>query len=502
MSWSSIEPAIDAFNVAQDGSTTPSLPGTMWGKSWSRVLTNGTPPPIITPTNTNTNTETWIHIPEPGMSLTENTLKIAKQGGAIEWFADDDAEAIDMSFNTKIVFNINGTFVPSTVTTMTLTDINDDSYSVSGAFDNTMAQWYWTLGDFTGVDLTAIKSICLETPLGSTQGVFYANGGGEPHIVCVDGSRMEIYDDATYRLWEDSSADVVVNLTVRNAWASELSVIRPSTGERAGVTFSEDHKSCVPMQLQQQSSTHMTITEDEECSGGTVRIGIHGTSYTIVAQGKYASFAIHSDDWFPGRRLRRVGGALATIIHTLDGGLWDATPGPCKREIVVHHYAAHALVCDAEDPHIVTFMGTSERLVGDVQLLGGRGLPTIYATLDDKHRIERIEVPGHSFVATWERDDTKTRLVIDKKVYDNPMKYLDYHFGNLLVRLQPNGAASFAHRGRLPTTATGVLAATGDVAAMTPSFADVVTDCVYERCTEPHLAAPLSVLHACCIGCV
>lgn len=494
MSWTSTEPTIDLFTAYQDGVPTPSLAGTMWTKNWTRTLTNG-PAPYTGPDNSNT--ETWVHPIDPSGPYV-NTLKIARQGGAIEWSADVPAvDAIDMSPYSQIIFGKNSFPVSGTLPELTLTDGTGNFFTKAAPASST--EFAWFLFDFVGVDLTDIVSILISNPIGATRGSFFSEGGGEPHIVCIDGSRMEIYEDATYRLFEDRDADLVVNMTVKDAFAHELAVVRPSTGARAAVRFSEDKMSCKPFVHDEAISLQF----EEDQVGGTAHFTIDGTGYTVVAQGKYASFGLQQTNWSVGQNVTDIGGALAGVIHTVEN-LWDVAPGPTVRNLEVGAFeGGSALVCEADIPHIVTFGGNSLFETGDITLLeesADGSIPRVEATLDQYNRIESLRIPKHNFKAVWTRGVFGGEYVKPSvcaisngafDVHDDAFGYLDMTFGNLLVRIQPKGAVSFAVRGPLPSDAAGVLIDVDTTAARLAQNS-AVSESIYERHVEKHLASEVS----------
>lgn len=504
MSWTSTEPTIDRFTVLQDGVPTPALAGTMWGKNWTRTLTNG-PPPFTGPDNSNT--ETWVRPAAPG-GPDNNTLKVARQGGACEWSADVPAtDAIDITSggtSTQIVFGQNSFPFSATIPEMTLTDGTGNFATVAASITSSPSTFTWDFFSFILneplLDLTDIVSILISNPIGATRGSFFSEGGGEPHIVCIDGSRMEIYEDATYRLFEDVEADLVVNMSVKDAYAHELAVVRPSTGARAAVRFSEDKMSCKPFVHDEAISLQF----EEDQVGGTANFGVDGTGYTVVAQGKYASFALQQTEWQFGDSISGVGGALAGIIHTVED-LWDTTPGPTVRNLEIGAFdGGSALVCEADIPHIVTFGGNSLFETGDITLLeqsADGSVPKVEATLDQYNRIETLRIPQHDFEATWTRGvfggpyvkpSVRVTSAGVSEVHDDAFDYLDMTFGTLLVRIQPKGAVSFAVRGPLPSDAAGVLVDV-DTTAARIAHNSAASASIYERMIEKHLASDIDV---------
>lgn len=391
--------------------------------------------------------------------------------------------------------------------------------------------------------------------------------GAEPHVVCLDGTRMEVYHDGDYRLFEtqtetekekDGVVAVAANIRVRNTFIDSATVFTGSI-PRYFVQFetatpNDLHARAVSLKYLgvdgKSVEGHPLDTREVATDENGVFVAVDmGAGHTLRAETRYRSVVVTNPAWRKGAQLT-AGGVMSGVVHTIASEGADAdvpkdagAPGP-MRTFTLGQWDAHALVCDAHFPHIVTFQGDSFIPGGGPCVLFADSTLRVHGTFDDFSRVQKLVVErakGDSvggwemqMGAVWVRErerapsanalaDLEFRLSADgettvvpttvvlstrgddrteqqhevaKRCTNFTSKEFETESGAyLLVRVQANGSASFAIRGSAGA-AIGALVGTGDSVVQddtSTSIARWVPESTarasaYELVVEPHLA--------------
>jgi hypothetical protein len=352
--------------------------------------------------------------------------------------------------------------------------------------------------------------------------------GAEPHLVCLDGSRLEVYHNGVYRLFEEPSLNgLCVNMTVDNTYIADVSVC-DADGVISNVHYDIDsnrqlHANSLTVKEHNDSASNvLEISEDKK----NVTITVGEGALKLKMDARYRSFGVEHAEWQP-HDVIRIGGALATLVHVVNS-LSDNTPGPLI-DVEINKWKAHALSCDAHFPHIVSFNGESVIAgSGENHILFDAHNVQVVAKMDNFSRLDRLRVMRAEETvvdAVWHRSDTvplqDQAPTSQLQLADDPEHVLKTHGMTaaestravdrvipldrgceLLVRLQANGGSSFALRGpdaevvTLMTHAEGLLfKQSSNGHASQPGTASAVTSSIYERAVEPHLAWKRNEMH-------
>lgn len=276
------------------------------------------------------------------------------------------------------------------------------------------------------------------------------------------------------------------------------------------------------MRVLEDGKEGKALKEHSVATGTTAKdFVVVSNGYKLILQSRYRSFSLHCDAWERKQEVR-IGGALASDIK-LVASMADATPIPKDTKVQLCKWDAHALACDAHFPHIVSFFGA--------QVIPGEGEHILFTSSDDERLEIKARTDGFSRLewltvtrsgqeqlrAEWTRQiASREEAPAQDTLPVTVMRIADQEFADasqiveriflvaqkdvlcnaeLLVRLQANGAASFAVR---TASDDGVLAYEGfdgmllraaDVAktATVPAGSASGTS-VYEEHVEPHLA--------------
>lgn len=367
--------------------------------------------------------------------------------------------------------------------------------------------------DLTSHTRTAVTQILFDN-LGT---VNMSVAGAEPHVVCLDNSRLDVYDDGFYRLFEDPETSFSVNIGVVNTFITDICAC-DRDGVIAHFRFDVDntlqlHANFVDTVFV-RPQTSFTSNED-----GT-DLDVYG--FKLQVQSKYRAVGVGSAKWSRGDVIE-VGGILAGSIATVSA--FDTnTPTTSVTLVTVDKWDANALSCDAHFPHLVTFLGD--------QIIPGHGEHTLLhhdnlvvtSTMDHFSRMNTLCVTRDNVEiirGTWARDDgtvapnqfaapkvaLSVRVTKDDITEDVNVEYKTGVFekvfsvggddGEILMRMQSNGSASFAIRNidtsEWTVAQNGLLAQRSSADAIIAgergsASSSTVTTSIYERGVEPHLA--------------
>lgn len=487
-----IEPQFDSFTVAQLAGTTQDYK--MWSfPNWERK----------------TSTTPSVNIDGEGnadMALDGSIVWNNKSTGA--------DEPIDLSVWTSARFEI-APFAGNMELSLS-TNSDGTGKETKLAMYNGAGFVVWPLSAFVVVDLSQIRYIEFKNPDESppmglsggahlipraTTGVVAGAGGAEPHIVCLDGSRLEIYHNANYRLFATPNGSVVANIEVVDGYTTKMFVASTKTGAHAVVEY--EHEKANDLH-----ATRLTLTENTgiETAGNDQSIVLTVDGINVVVQAMYRSFAVQHDAWANGISMT-AGGAMMGLIHTLPA-LDDVSGLDNRRTLTIGNYEFHALACEADAPHIVSFDGASILPGAGNHQLFQLGAFQINAQMDDEHRLLALDVEQNgasAMNATWARNGADCTLTINgieeactaTGTVEEATRAIDHSFvideknmTELQVRMQANGAAMFAVRnttGAQLERSAGLLMQRNNVDEAKPVLGASAVS-VYERILEPHLA--------------
>lgn len=337
--------------------------------------------------------------------------------------------------------------------------------------------------------------------------------GAEPHVVCLDGSRIEVYHDGIYRFFEDPETGLVVNIGVDNTYITFVSVVDRDGRVYGHARFDIDNN----LQLHGNFIEMLKGAEGQDYEWGDDKhqdVTISAGDCTVRVESRYRSVGVENSKWARGQT-HSFGGVLAGLVLEPSSAT-DATPGPL-RDTKLNDWDAHALSCDAHFPHIVSFFGASVIPgASDSHTLFEHGDVSVTAAMDDFSRLLHLDVRKAGEVVAhgeWSRADAKpaqdraptTTLDTTMGTAEPPThtegttatdatRAVDHVVplekdGELLVRMQANGAASFAVRGVDVELPTGLLMERGTGSPVVSAAAGATTSTsLYEKVLEPHLA--------------
>lgn len=330
--------------------------------------------------------------------------------------------------------------------------------------------------------------------------------GGEPHIVCLDNSRIDVYDDGIYRLFQDPVTSFAVNISVENTYISEVCAV-DRHGVIAHLSFDIDSNRSLhanSINVHKRSDENVLDIVGEK---GTDAI-LHAHGFKLNMQSKYRAVGVTADGQKDGDTVD-AGGILAGLIASVPTIQSNDSAGS-NVQVTLNKWTANALSCDAHFPHIVTFFG--EQIVpgaGSFTLFELDGL-AVRSVHDEWSRLDKLTIErdgATQLEARWSREASPPLQDMPPKVsmtvvgaaaqleHDLVEQILPIGAnGELLVRLQSNGAASFAVRnidmGTWNPEANGLLAkrSVKEGQMNSAGTAASCTTSIYERSVEPHLA--------------
>lgn len=182
---------------------------------------------------------------------------------------------------------------------------------------------------------------------GSTTDVFGI--GADPHVLCMDGTRLDIYTPGVYRYF-DNGHGLIANLEVRavddgaNDYAHALWVTEDG-GEDGGKTFTFEG-----------TIFASKVDGEHERFVHTVEDPTTGARLGFTMEGAYNTVGIRSENM---PLVVRAGGLVAGMVQRV------ASLTSCEAVATAHvptflkRVRSHALVCGSGNPHIVSFHGAS-----------------------------------------------------------------------------------------------------------------------------------------------
>lgn len=299
----------------------------------------------------------------------------------------------------------------------------------------------------------------------------------DPHVLCLDGSRLDVYAAGFYRYYDNGATDpslrVIANVEVRQFengedYAHALWVHSAATG---------------PVQHTFDGNSETSLF---------VRDPLHEADLTFILEDEHRTVAMKAD-W--STLMISAGGLMSGRVQSV-GSLADTSVVTCRPVALFlgnKAHSEHALVCGSMDPHAVSFSGARVEVGGESQLLFGLADTNVFATFCGKRLsrlwVEEKETGDISFGVTWDLEQHQSISSMDvcfgamRQRETGAEGLFEAWFGPLLVRVQPGGVASFQMIGGT-TNAIGILT-TPLVSTMRTSVR--VNGGLYAETMEPHL---------------
>jgi hypothetical protein len=344
--------------------------------------------------------------------------------------------------------------------------------------------------------------------------------GGDPHVLCMDGTRLDVYKPGFYRFYDNCSADpskrLIANLEVQQdekTGSDHAAALWVQNGMSSPVEYRFNGK------LWSSTITVASVKDgegDQDGEGGAVRKDSMehsvydmqiGASMTFVLEGAYNTLGIKCRH--PKKLMDRhcmLGGLLAGQIVRLTA--LDDTMLLTRVSMITLSTAirgAHALICGSSNPHIVSFSGANVQTKGfakDETMLciqtTSSGQVLLLASFDTNGYIQKLVVHHGSakvFSASWKDGavsvDGIALLGCPSTIYDDD-KFAEAFVpaaGGLRIRVQPASVASFSVKNKsVLDDATGEL-----VERLDPSRKGTGKAGFYSMVIEPHLCAAVDV---------
>lgn len=279
--------------------------------------------------------------------------------------------------------------------------------------------------------------------------------GGDPHVICLDGSRIDIYEPGFYRLFDNCPADderIVVNADVRRneqtfdyynqIW---INIKNDKSSYEYLIKFTQeglyinDSQELVPL-WEYSYKTHDNIR------------------YIFKCEAKYNTVLLSTND---SKEPTRYSGLMAGIISPLD----DLKDMKATSSCIVYpqYYDQNALLAGSAGPHTITAQKTSLRIAdGWFRLLQWEtqlslGVINVYLDKDGRARELMINYKNGEILINdlwkWTGDEHWNLIAsINNNVVDRH-HVQEYHFildnkkdTNVLLRVQGNGSLSASFR--------------------------------------------------------
>lgn len=352
--------------------------------------------------------------------------------------------------------------------------------------------------EFPGINFNALDEVKLiQTAGGGSASLTVL--AADPHVLCLDGTRLDVYAPGFYRFYDNNATDpkkrLVVNLEVKQNdkmqdYASAV-WIRSGTDEPIVHTF----EGRVFDSLIDGEHDRVSVTMDDKHTGATMEFILEGVHNTLATKCEKMPPAVVAGGLMSGQ-IQRI--ASLESEERVDCRMVMAFLGATT---------SHALVCGSGSPHAVSFHGEKVETTEGTVTLYDDGEVVAMATFVDR-RIETLTVTRHgteAFAAKWdpsiidqeqgwvEVSETTTEGNHHDQRICGADAMVERMVGNLFVRVQPGGVASFSVFGSLSLQTkaiTGILA-TPLVQHKDVNAADVAKNNekmgIYAKVMEPHL---------------
>lgn len=337
------------------------------------------------------------------------------------------------------------------------------------------------------IDFSRVTWLGIEFSTGTTTTTLFA---ADPHVLCLDGSRIDVYAPGFYRYYDNGASNphdrVIANVEVQeNArgqdFAAALWVWSYGTGALEH-RFDENQK------------LFDTNINGEKQIKIDVHDPLHDADLTFIMEGEYNTVGMEAK-W--STQIAHVGGAMACRVQTVPS--IDSMDRVETRNVALFLNCvdnAHALVCGSGDPHIVSFYGgrTAVEPSAENVLLLGCGEISVVVSFDENRHIKQLNIIDASakrMSVLWDGNTTDQSLSTMHVACDGEKTTCigaegihELWVGHLFVRVQPGGVASFQIIGKsILESAQGLL-----VAPMKPTMKPGNGKAgLYAKLVEPHL---------------
>lgn len=300
------------------------------------------------------------------------------------------------------------------------------------------------LSSFSGtMDIAQVTQLLL---ISNNFGTFtYTLGmlAADPHVLCLDGSRLDVYAPGFYRYYDNGAKDPALRLV------ANVEVRHTARGE--------DYAAA----LWVHTATSTSLFDFEEGMRGEERIEhevrdpLQSCKLTFVLERAYNTVGMRGEWPLP---FAAVGGLMAGRVHAI-AYLESLEPVPIRPiALFCNGTTSHALVCGSMDPHIVSFHGarvdiatsssSSPALLLCEEEEGG-GVQ-VWATFDAERRLKRMWVQESTkggeenetfgFWANWSADDgsvfvSGSKLIGKARIESGAEGVAEAWIGMLFVRV-------------------------------------------------------------------
>jgi hypothetical protein len=333
--------------------------------------------------------------------------------------------------------------------------------------------------------------------------------GADPHVLALDGTRLDVYEEGFYRYYDNCAAEpekrLVANIDVRKSakdqdYIHTFYVSNGATNEVRTYTFDGP-----VFEATVDGRKRVEHTEVDPLTGAKL---------CFVIEGKYNTVGIRAENVQP---LMLCGGLMAGRVQMLDNlQSMEKTAKSCAEVIAPYAAAhrAHALVCGSNSPHAVTFSGASAQThtleggaeTAETTLLHSEADELTVSAIFDGGRIQKLRATQRgveAFKAEWtdaaHQGSSTVRVSgcallggAGPRSERGACGMAEALVGDVFIRVQPGGVASFTASKALLKSATGLLHGGGDGVSTATSGTTAAEGTFYASLMEPHLIAAAS----------
>ena len=374
---------------------------------------------------------------------------------------------------------------------------------------------------------SSVTSITVRMASGDASSTDLFGIGADPHVLCMDGSRLDIYAPGFYRYF-DNGHGLIANLEVRDRgdgrdyahamWITEGHGESERSDAEKGRLFTFEG----PVFNSMIDGVHERLihTVEDKSTGAMLGFTMEGAYNTVGVRAENLPLVV------------RAGGLVAGMVQRI------SSLTSCER--VATRYIptflrkgrAHALVCGSGNPHIVSFSGASVPIPVEMEMgegekgekgeEGGEMVHTNLFTIQNAAdggdgggeqcataefhagrlvalrvaaRANALEEMQNVFCAEWDKDTVASQnismvRVSGRALHGNARTEIgsdgiaEASIGPLFVRVQPGGIASFALTDAKQHRVSGMLAE-----QITSATLPMENVSMYAQMMEPHLIA-------------
>jgi len=333
-------------------------------------------------------------------------------------------------------------------------DISDEGYEImgtcpevvyDGSFDRILRVLYATSTDqpdfSSNNDYLFFNSIEI-TPSSN------CGTGGDPHVVCIDNSRIDLYEEGYYRLFDNLSEPeqeqerVVINgQVVRDPFTkedqySQIWVHLPE--EDYLLSF---YPEC--LRVSQRKKGKVSYTEVKRLKEGKWLLRYQpsqGPEHVFQAELSQRTFLLSLE----GKAQGRYQGLFAGRILPLTG-LEDLSKHLIEELICSSRYRYNALLCGSAQPHLLSLEKKRYTLKqGLYRLLQNKDL-TVNVEVDQRGALSKVVIFSQQGIEKWTYSGPFWELRAQRNGTIIPTHdFLELRTEDYLLRVQGNGSISFA----------------------------------------------------------